>query len=480
MLASITPRRMRRARSRMSATLASLPLWARVSALNIIGAMAIFVLVGYFFEGVTQGKVSDFARKADFDLQEKTLENQILDARLASTTGRLVGGGYTPRPGLHVEVFDRDWKLLWSSLPDQEVTFDRHSPPGKIEYPRDETVFEQFERYSGEGQFALATYVGTCNEASEPCIFRVSRRMQRDGGEVDSHALLSPWILLAFLVVFPVQMFLVHRTFVPIKRLVGEIREIGARHRGPLQQGAGSDRVSGSYPADVQILADRLNELIDEDRRKIEEARGMLENLRHDLNHLARPQGDFESAFRNVLDAYIRVFVHFSKTIPPHVDVQRLVKVCRAGFVEMYADRPRPLDIDSGEDSVWVRADEGVLKLILTNLLSNACKFANQQVRIRASVDKKQPTTLILLVEDDGPRSPTKEDVDVALRRGGRIDPERGGTGLGLSNIERMVNQLSGDLRIDASELGGWRVRVRLDWWLRSRMGSGERHARGA
>ena len=302
--------------------------------------------------------------------------------------------------------------------------------------------------------------------------------MPRDNEEVGSHTALSLWIVLAFLIAFLAQMFFIHRTFLPIKRMVLEIKEIGARHGGRRQDGVGLDRISGRYPADLQILADRLNELIDEDQRKIKEAREMLENLRHDLNHLVRQGGNIESAFRNVLDAYIRVFVHFSQTIPPHMDVMRLVKTCRAGFVELYAGRPRPLDIDIGEDPVWVRADEGVLELILTNLLSNACKSANQEVRISVSIDEKQPTTLILVVEDDGPRAPTEEDVDVALRRGGRIDPERAGTGLGLSNIHRMIELLAEELRIDGSDLGGWRVRVRLDWWRRSRMGGRKDQAR--
>ena len=285
--------------------------------------------------------------------------------------------------------------------------------------------------------------------------------------------MLSLWILLVFVVVLPVQMLFIQRTFVPVKRLVGEIREIGARHGGRGQHGAGPDRVSGRYPADIQILADRLNELIDEDQRKIREARETLENLRHDLNHLVRTGGNLESAVRNVLDVYTRVFVHFSETIPPRMDVQRLARVCRAGFVDMHAGRPRPLNIDVGDDPVWVRADEGVLELILINLLSNACKHADHQVRIGVSVDEMQPTTLILVVEDDGPEAPTEEDIAVALRRGGQIDPNREGTGLGLSNICRMIELLSGELQIDESDLGGWRVRVRLDWWLRSRMGGG-------
>ena len=481
MRASDILRRFRRVCGHAGANPGSLPLWARVNVVNVVGAIVVFVLAGYFFEGVTEGKISDFARRADYDLQEKTLENEILGARLASIEGHIDNGEYTPGPGLHVEVLDKDWGLLWSSSPHRRIAFDRQSASADIGYPRDETIYEQSEMRSGEERFALATYVGTCDEESGPCIFRVSKRMQRISGEVGSHAALPLWIILAFLVVFLAQMFFIHRTFAPVKRLTGEIREIGARHEGTSQDGIETDRVSGRYPADIQILADRLNELIDEDQRKIKEARETLENLSHDLNHLARSGGNVESAFRNVLNAYIRVFVRFSETIPPHVDVQRLVRTCRAGFVELYAERPRPLDIDIDADEgsvVRVRADEGVLEMILTNLVSNACKFADRQVRIRAAPDEKQPTTLVLVVEDDGPGAPSEEEVEVALRRGGQIDPDREGMGLGLSNIRRMVELLSGTLHIDGSDLGGWRVRVALDWWLRSRMGGRNRRAR--
>ena len=480
MLASDILRRLRRVGGHRSPNPASLPLWARVNVVNVVGAIVVFVLAGYFFEGVTEGKISDFARRADYDLQEKTLENEILGARLASIEGKIDSGEYAPGPGLHVEVLDKDWRLLWSSSPDRRIAFDRQAASPDIGYPRGETIFEQFEMRSGEERFALATYVGTCGEDSGPCIFRASKRMQRISGEAGSHAALPLWIILAFLVVFLAQMFFIHRTFAPVKRLSGEIREIGAAHEGGSPDGVGPDRVSGRYPADIQILADRLNDLIDEDRRKITEARETLENLSHDLNHLARSGGNVESAFRNVLNAYIRVFVRFSETIPPHVDVQRLVRTCRAGFVELYADRPIPLDIDIDVDegAARVRADEGVLELVLTNLMSNACKFADRQVRIRAAVGEKQPTTLVLVVEDDGPGAPSEEEVEVALRRGGQVDPDREGMGLGLSNIRRMVELLSGTLHIDGSDnLGGWRVRVTLDWWLRSRMGGRRRPA---
>ena len=471
--------RIRRASGHRSANPGSLPLWARVNVVNVVGAIVVFVLAGYFFEGVTEGKISDFARRADYDLQEKTLENEILGARLASIEGHIENGEYTPGPGLHVEVLDKDWKLLWPSSPSRGIGFDRQSASADIGYPRGETIFEQSEMLSSGEYFALATYVGTCDEESGPCIFRASKRMHRISGDVGSQAALPLWIILAFLVVFLAQMFFIHRTFAPVKRLTEEIREIGATHEGGVPDGVGPDRISGRYPADIQILADRLNELVDEDQRKIKEARETLENLRHDLNHLARSGGNIESAFKNVLNAYIRVFVRFSQTIPPHVDVQRLVRKCRAGFVELYADRPIPLDIDIDEGSVWLRADEGVLELVLTNLVSNACKFADRQVRIRAAADEKQPTTLVLVVEDDGPRAPSEEEVAIALRRGGQIDPDCEGVGLGLSNIRRMVELLSGTLRIDGSEdLGGWRVRVTVDWWLGSRMGSRRRLAR--
>lgn len=478
---SVIRRRIRQACDHLSANLGSLPLWARVNVLNVIGAIVVFVLAGYFFDSLTEGKISDFTRRVNFDLQEKTLENEILGARLASINGHMDSGKFTPGPGVNVEVFDKTWKLLWSSSPDRRIPFDPQPPSAEFKYPRNETVFEQFEIYSSQEQFAFATYVGTCDEESGPCIFRISKRMQQDSGDVGNDGVLSLWILLVLLVVFPAQMFFVHRTFVPVKRLIREIREVGARNEGVAQNEIDSDRISGSYPADIQILADRLNELLDEDQRKIKEARETFENLRHDLNHLVRRGGDIDSAFRSVLDAYIGVFVRFSQTIPPHMDVMRLVRTCRASFVELYIDRPTPLDIDIDEGSLWVRADEGVLKLILDNLMSNACESANQQVRISVSGDENQPTTLILVVEDDGPKGPTEEDIAIALRRGGQVDPDRKGTGLGLSNIHRMIELLSGKLQIDRSDdLGGWRVRVTLDWWRRSRMGGRERHSRRA
>ena len=71
----------------------------------------------------------------------------------------------------------------------------------------------------------------------------------------------------------------------------------------------------------------------------------------------------------------------------------------------------------------------------------------------------------MLAVEDDGPGVPAAERERV-FERFVRLDEARashdGGSGLGLAIVREIARQHGGDATIDASDLGGARVTVRL------------------
>ncbi|MGE8066360.1 sensor histidine kinase [Pseudomonas sp. NPDC089569] len=103
----------------------------------------------------------------------------------------------------------------------------------------------------------------------------------------------------------------------------------------------------------------------------------------------------------------------------------------------------------------WDRED---LLELLGNLLDNACKWADAEVRVTV-VETVQGFELS--VEDDGPGIP-EERRDQVVSRGARLDEQTAGHGLGLGIVRDIVEAWGGDLRLQDSEWGGLKVLVEL------------------
>lgn len=103
----------------------------------------------------------------------------------------------------------------------------------------------------------------------------------------------------------------------------------------------------------------------------------------------------------------------------------------------------------------WDRED---LLEMLGNLLDNACKWADAEVRLTLS---QEGDVYLLWVDDDGPGI-AQERREAVLGRGTRLDEQVAGHGLGLGIVRDMVDAWGGNLSLEDSPLGGLRVAVRL------------------
>ncbi|EJM68628.1 sensor histidine kinase [Pseudomonas sp. GM55] len=103
----------------------------------------------------------------------------------------------------------------------------------------------------------------------------------------------------------------------------------------------------------------------------------------------------------------------------------------------------------------WDRED---LLELLGNLLDNACKWADAEVRVSVAetVDGFE-----LSVEDDGPGIP-EERRDQVFSRGTRLDEQTHGHGLGLGIVRDIVDSWGGKLSLLQSEWGGLKVVIEL------------------
>jgi len=103
----------------------------------------------------------------------------------------------------------------------------------------------------------------------------------------------------------------------------------------------------------------------------------------------------------------------------------------------------------------WDRED---LLEVLGNLLDNACKWADSDVRLTLT---RRDLGYLIEVDDDGPGIPEPRR-EAVLNRGARLDEQVSGHGLGLGIVRDIVDAWGGTLELLASPLGGLRVRIGL------------------
>ncbi len=107
------------------------------------------------------------------------------------------------------------------------------------------------------------------------------------------------------------------------------------------------------------------------------------------------------------------------------------------------------IDLD---DALIVPVDSADLTEILGAVLENAVRHARGRVRVGGHA-------ATVIVEDDGEGVP--EPLRGALLRRGFSRDEAGGSGLGLSIAQGLVEATQGRLQLSASELGGLKVELR-------------------
>ena len=101
-----------------------------------------------------------------------------------------------------------------------------------------------------------------------------------------------------------------------------------------------------------------------------------------------------------------------------------------------------------------VTGDRGQLARIVHNLLDNACRHANEEVKVEVG---EQGSVVRLTVTDDGPGIPEAERARV-FERFARLDEARdreaGGSGLGLAIVREIVRVHGGTVRVEDSKVG--------------------------
>ena len=236
---------------------------------------------------------------------------------------------------------------------------------------------------------------------------------------------------------------------------------IGAIRRGEVQ------RLRGTYPVEIGLVARELNELLEHNAALLERARTMAGNLAHALKNPLTVIRNEARAIDQEAGRVIReqtlvmatsIDRHLSRaraaggagSLGARADVKAILEDLRFSMQTLYRDRGLEIEL-SGLEGCWYRGEPQDLEEMLGNLLDNACKWARHRVRV---VGRCAAERLVVRVEDDGPGIPAEHQAEV-LERGRRLDESVPGSGLGLDIVSDIAALYRGSLTLERAPGGG-------------------------
>ena len=260
--------------------------------------------------------------------------------------------------------------------------------------------------------------------------------------------------LLMLMVVFIVlQLIWLKWSLTPLTTLKKELIKI--------EQGE-AECLLANYPKELKLVTNQLNTLLKTEQNQRKRYRNALADLAHSLKTpvaVIQSQGELTATSQEQLSAINAMVEHQLKRAQNsgqfawHLGVKVtpcLAKLSR-GLTKIYRDKHLDIAMDVQPELIF-KGDESDLLELLGNLLDNACKAAEQRVKLSAY---RQSSLLVFQVEDDGLGIDESQRHEI-LQRGVRADTYKQGHGIGLAIVRDLVESYQGQLLIERSDvLGG-------------------------
>ncbi len=373
---------------------------------------------------------------------------------------------FTPHSGLYAKIFTNGGHVVWRSvsMADMKIPFNELLARG-------ETVFQYMD--SSDGESLLVYGLGVAWEDGEDFreghTFVVAENLDDFSHQVATfRKYLWGWLTAVTIVLLIVLTIILRWGLSPLRQVANDLNKIEAGQASELQ---------GNYPHELLGLTGNLNALIRSNREHEERYQTSLGDLAHSLKTpLAVLRGAVEvpstlAALNLTIEEQVermdqivqyqlqRAASSGQTALTAPVDVVQLLQKVVSALHKVYADKRVKCQVFAPSELVY-RCDEGDMMEMLGNLLDNALKWAESAVEIHLDLDKN---LLLIDVSDDGPGIAV-EDVEWVLARGGRVDSETPGHGLGLAMVRGIVDLYHGELLIERAAIGGARVLVSLPY----------------
>jgi len=327
--------------------------------------------------------------------------------------------------------------------------------------------------------------------AEEEAGFAVAAQPVRSGGatgyviaaqsleSADRSTVITGWLLLGS---YPVILLLVGattwwgtgRALRPVEQIRQQVSSIAstadASERVPVPDGA--DELA-RLATTMNLMLTRLDDAVTSQRRFVADAshelRTPLATIRatHEIN-LSHPDiADWDVDGPDVLeelDRLDRIVADMLLTAKSDEGTLAL-HGSRVDLVELLADEARRaahaaprLAIRTDISPLVVTADPHLLLRAVRNLVDNAVRHANSQIRLSTTVAAEPPGSIAIQVADDGAGVPLAERERI-FERFVRLDESRardqGGAGLGLAIARQIARARGGDLVVTDADGGG-------------------------
>ena len=302
--------------------------------------------------------------------------------------------------------------------------------------------------------------------------------------------------LLVLLIAIPIALLIAGAAGQAIaKRALSPVEEMARRAEGITAKNL-HDRLSISNPDDeLGQLASAFNHLLDRLEQSFEQLKRFTADAAHELRtpiaamrtigEVALEESEENVSCKEVLSSILEETARLNETIDALLLLARAEATQRGeenqswslksvvdevlGLLEVLSDEKGIRIVQEGQHVANdnVRADRGLLRTAIMNVLHNAIKFSPRQGVIRIAYEGTSTTgrAIQLCVKDEGPGIPDGEYdrvFDRFFTSDSRETAAFSGTGLGLSVAKLVIERLGGSISFDHGLAVGAGCRIEL------------------
>ncbi len=432
--------------------------------------IAFFALVILTFdyvviEGLAKDRLQDFMLSLERDLRVSVINNDsdkltmpyhFKEGRFGDASADLYGFIY------------RNQKKIWQSPSAEKDT-------RSIKLPRDlepdQTEFIRDDSNKHRRRYVLYKRLRLKNAANQEVDYILTVSEGDVFASTQVHKLtesLQKSMTILGLVLLIVRFLVLRSGLKPLRCIVKDLEAIDEGKK---------DLLDGQYPTELQAIVSNLNAFITHERVRLERHRNHLADLAHSLKTpLAILRGctenfadhkDTVNEQINRMDEIImyqlqRAFAKAEHTTIKQINVCMVIEKIHTSLSKVYLDKAIQFDINIPEHC-FIYCEKGDIYEIVGNLMDNACKWCQHQVKVSIELNPRKDRrdySLLLHIEDDGPGIPVGKFNQI-LKRGTRADENTHGHGIGVSVVHEIIQMQGGKLDGGKSQaLGGmhWRI----------------------